>query len=135
MHLFVYGLLKSEFENKASQLIQKHCRFIGDACMPGYIFDVGDFPGAVFDPRSPYKVYGELYEVLQDQEKLISELDHFEEIGPDFPEPQLYRKEIIQIPVNQKTMACLVYIYNLEWKHLPLITKGIYEKKKDTGIS
>ena len=50
-HIFVYGLLQSKFNNKAAQMLRKHATLIGAASIPGAVFDLGDYPVAIFDKK------------------------------------------------------------------------------------
>jgi gamma-glutamylcyclotransferase (GGCT)/AIG2-like uncharacterized protein YtfP len=77
--LFVYGTLRSEFDNPHARLLRSQAELIGKAMVPGSIFRIGQYPG--YKPGPAGVVHGELYK-LKDPETLFKALDEYE--GPDF---------------------------------------------------
>jgi gamma-glutamylcyclotransferase (GGCT)/AIG2-like uncharacterized protein YtfP len=80
-HVFVYGTLRRDSNNKFARLLESQARFLGFASMPGRLLDLGRFPGAVASEQAGEKVYGEIYH-LDGAEKLLPVLDEYE--GPEF---------------------------------------------------
>lgn len=80
--LFVYGTLRSEFDNQYARLLRSQAELVGPATVPGSIFRVHgfpDFPAYKAEPAG--EVHGELYR-LTDPETTLKALDEYE--GPDF---------------------------------------------------
>jgi gamma-glutamylcyclotransferase (GGCT)/AIG2-like uncharacterized protein YtfP len=77
--IFVYGTLRSEFDNKHARLLRSQAKLIGPATVPGSIFRVRDFPA--YRPEPVGEVHGELYR-LSDPETTLKALDEYE--GADF---------------------------------------------------
>jgi gamma-glutamylcyclotransferase (GGCT)/AIG2-like uncharacterized protein YtfP len=80
--LFVYGTLRSEFDNEYARLLRSKSKLVGRATVPGSIFRIGSrqsFPG--WKPEPAGEVHGELYR-LTDPETILKALDEYE--GPDF---------------------------------------------------
>lgn len=73
--LFVYGTLRSEFENQYARVLRAGSEFLGRATVQGAIFNLGRYPGFVPEPAG--KVTGELYRLLKPAETL-RELDEWE---------------------------------------------------------
>ena len=48
-NIFVYGLLQSKYDNEAAQMLRKHATLIGPASIPGAVFDLGNYPAAIFE--------------------------------------------------------------------------------------
>ena len=126
-YLFVYGLLKSTFENEAAQLVRTHCELIGEGSFPGYLYNLGEYPGVIYDESSPYIVHGEVFKIDTEKEKLIQFLDEFEGLGEQVEQPNEYRKEIIPVKTEKGTLQARCYIYNLEPDGFTLIESGRYD--------
>ena len=76
--LFVYGTLRSEFDNRYARLLRKQATLVGRATVSGSIYRVSHYPGYRAEPAG--EVQGELYE-LHDAGTLET-LDHYE--GSEF---------------------------------------------------
>jgi gamma-glutamylcyclotransferase (GGCT)/AIG2-like uncharacterized protein YtfP len=77
--LFVYGTLRSEFDNPYARLLRSRAELVGPATVPGSIFRVEHYPAWKSAPAG--EVRGELYR-LTDPETTLKALDEYE--GPDF---------------------------------------------------
>lgn len=126
-YIFVYGLLKSMHDNEASQTIRKHCTLLGEGYTFGRMFNLGSYPGITHEANATTKVYGELYQIEQNEDELIAYLDAFEECGPEFEQPNEYRKELIPVKLGNKNYEAAAYIYNRNLTGLTLIASGKYE--------
>ena len=131
-YLFVYGLLKSTFENEAAQLVRSHCELIGEGSFRGYLYDLGEYPGVIYDESSPYIVHGEVFKIIQNKDELIQILDEFEGVGDQFEQPNEYRKEIIPVQTKAGIIQAVCYIYNLDPDGFALIESGRYENMMET---
>lgn len=77
--LFVYGTLRSEFDNRHARLLRAKAALVGRATVPGSIYRIRHYPGYKPDPAG--EVHGELYR-LTDPEGTLAALDEYE--GTDF---------------------------------------------------
>jgi gamma-glutamylcyclotransferase (GGCT)/AIG2-like uncharacterized protein YtfP len=77
--LFVYGTLRSEFENEYARLLRQSAEQLGAATVRGSIYRLGDYPGFRSLPQGT--VSGELYR-LSDPEGTLALLDAYE--GQEF---------------------------------------------------
>jgi gamma-glutamylcyclotransferase (GGCT)/AIG2-like uncharacterized protein YtfP len=77
--LFVYGTLRSEFNNEYARLLRSQAKLVGPATVPGSIYRVGHYPA--YKPEPAGEVHGELYR-LTDPEITLKVLDEYE--GEDF---------------------------------------------------
>lgn len=73
--LFVYGSLRSEFQNQYVDHLRKTGKSLGKATVRGSIFMLGKYPGYQREPDGV--VQGELWR-LHDAEATLSLLDHYE---------------------------------------------------------
>jgi gamma-glutamylcyclotransferase (GGCT)/AIG2-like uncharacterized protein YtfP len=77
-YLFVYGTLKSSFENPYAQQLRHQATLLGRARMPGRLYRISWYPG-MRPPSDPNDlITGELYELNQ-PEKTLAVLDEWEE--------------------------------------------------------
>ncbi len=77
--LFVYGTLRSEFDNSGARLLRSHAVLLRRTTVPGSIYRIRHYPGFRFEPAG--EVHGELYRLLRPTATLAA-LDRYE--GPDF---------------------------------------------------
>jgi len=77
--LFVYGTLRSEFDNRYARLLRAEATFLRRATVPGSIYRVEHYPA--FRPQPDGEVQGELYR-LHSPETTLAALDEYE--GEEF---------------------------------------------------
>ncbi len=73
--MFVYGTLRSKFDNPYAKLLRSQAELIGPASVPGSIFRVSHYPG--YRPAPAGSVHGELYR-LRDPAATLAILDEYE---------------------------------------------------------
>jgi len=76
--LFVYGTLRSEFENEYARLLRSQAEFVGKATVPGTIYRVEFYPAYRSGPEG--EVHGEVYR-LKDAVATLAALDEYEGEG------------------------------------------------------
>jgi gamma-glutamylcyclotransferase (GGCT)/AIG2-like uncharacterized protein YtfP len=76
--LFVYGTLRSEFENPFARLLRSQAELIGRATVQGSIYRVEFYPAYKEEPAG--EVHGEVYR-LQSGAATLAELDDYEGEG------------------------------------------------------
>ena len=77
--MFVYGTLRSEFDNVYAKVLRDQAERLGRATVMGSIFRVAHYPG--YRPEPPGQVTGELFR-LSDPARTLAVLDDWE--APDF---------------------------------------------------
>lgn len=77
--LFVYGTLRSEFDNQYARLLRKEATLVDKTTVRGSIYRVAHFPA--FRPAPDGEVHGELYRLNQ-PETTLKALDDYE--GEEF---------------------------------------------------
>lgn len=77
--LFVYGTLRSEFDNRYARLLRKAAASMGRASVPGSIYRVRHFPA--YRPQPEGEVQGELCR-LNSPQATLAVLDEYE--GEEF---------------------------------------------------
>lgn len=123
--LFVYGTLRSEFSrNHFQHLLRQAATRLGMGSFRGKLFDLGGYPGAIFDPESDSTVSGELYALFPGQHQtLFKTLDEYEDCAGH--PPQFQRKKI-PIDFQGKTLAARAYLLVIPWAQLNPIPTGDY---------
>jgi gamma-glutamylcyclotransferase (GGCT)/AIG2-like uncharacterized protein YtfP len=102
--LFVYGTLRSEFDNQYARMLRSQAELVGRATVPGSIYRVSHYPA--FRPEPKGEVQGELYR-LHDPEITLKALDEYE--GPEFERVVVNRSWIYQFgsepPENSRIVS------------------------------
>jgi gamma-glutamylcyclotransferase (GGCT)/AIG2-like uncharacterized protein YtfP len=95
--LFVYGSLRSEFDNPHARLLREKADLRGCATVRGSLFRNGEFPGYRLEPDGI--VQGELWK-LREPESTLAALDEYE--------GEVYSR----ISVNTNIGRAWIYLYN-----------------------
>ncbi len=77
IHLFVYGTLRRASRHPMARRLGAQGRLIGEGEAQGVLYDLGAYPGALFDPASAQRVVGEVY-ALQASDPLLRAIDAYE---------------------------------------------------------
>ena len=123
--LFVYGTLMSLFNNSMAQYLRNNSWLINNGYFNGYLFDLGNFPGAVYNSQVKSKVYGEVYQVNRIEE-VLKTLDNYE--GVDDPNFNIYKRKIIPVNINKKIINATTYVYIKPFASFKKIESGNYSE-------
>jgi len=125
-YLFVYGTLNPHLAPNDVRDVVMQLRPLGEGTMPGILYDLGDYPGAVFDKSTPHRVRGRIFE-LPSGEALLKKLDAYEEFNPQDAANSLFVRERHAIKLdNESELSCWVYLYNRATENAASITSGNY---------
>ncbi len=105
-YVFVYGSLMRGFEPHESMSVSERAEFLGEARVVGTLYDLGEYPALVRTEEGT--VEGELYRPKD--EKLIDDLDHYEEFYPDAVEESLFVRTYVN--VVDRDLQAWAYVYN-----------------------
>tara|TARA_B100000953_G_C17884490_1_gene379113 strand:+ start:166 stop:561 length:396 start_codon:yes stop_codon:yes gene_type:complete len=130
MHVFVYGTLINDFKNSIAEFLRNNSTFIGKGITNGEIYDLGSFPGAVFDENSFNTIYGEVYKITSNIEAVISALDTYE--GINDPTFDYYEKKEAFIQVHTTQIKASVYHLKKCPNGFKRIESGDYSKYLDS---
>jgi gamma-glutamylcyclotransferase (GGCT)/AIG2-like uncharacterized protein YtfP len=124
-YIFVYGTLKSGFNNPFAKILKEHARFIGEGSFPGRLFRVSWYPAAVFESDSQKQVMGEIYQLVTKPEFVLNELDKYEDISPEDSE---YIRTTIDVTLSDgKVISCFVYLFNQATDDLDELENGRFD--------
>ena len=127
--LFVYGTLQKKVATAIEKKLMEDCKYKGEACSWGKLYDVGEYPALIESWNKTDIVKGELYSVPN--EKLEEIKDH---------EETKYTLTRCQVNVGKDKKTAHVFIYNQAVTGMPLISSGDYvdyctnKKKKNTRL-
>jgi gamma-glutamylcyclotransferase (GGCT)/AIG2-like uncharacterized protein YtfP len=123
--LFVYGTLRKALDGSLHPYLINQAEFIGNATLPGKLYHVGTYPGAVPIPvGSRQCVQGELYRLFRPH-LLLQQLDEYEECGSHFPAPHEYLRKQENVSLSDNThLQAWTYIYQHSTQGLRLVHKG-----------
>jgi len=124
--LFVYGTLRSEGNRPMYHEITRHADYVGEAMVPGRLYDLGPYPALVPADEmeaAKYHVVGELYRLHSDRRaEMLRRLDVYEGV-PD----GLYRREQwTALREDGLEVATWVYVYDRPLHDATLIVSGDY---------
>jgi gamma-glutamylcyclotransferase (GGCT)/AIG2-like uncharacterized protein YtfP len=102
--LFVYGTLRSAFQNRYARLLAEEGKLLGSARVRGRLYDLGRYPGMELSSAPEERVAGELYE-LRAGARTLEILDEYE--GDEFT-----RMTVGALLDTGEQMAVWVYVYN-----------------------
>ena len=124
-YVFVYGSLRRGFQSPAHEYISHYFNFFGDAKVKGKLFDLGEHPGGVPTQEDSF-IIGELYIAKDDGEFswAIAQLDDYEGVVVEPNEKPLYRREIVDVYVNDAIVPAWIYWYNGDVRSKPYIESG-----------
>jgi gamma-glutamylcyclotransferase (GGCT)/AIG2-like uncharacterized protein YtfP len=122
--LFVYGSLRSGFKSPAYEYIGRFFSFVSEAKVKGKLFDLGSYPGGV--PADDKFIIGELYQIKDRSEFswAIGQLDDYEGVSVEPDEIQLYKRELVEVYVNNITTPAWIFWFNGRVDGKPEIESG-----------
>ena len=115
-HLFVYGTLKSTFQNKFARRLAREATLLGPARMAGRLFRIRWYPGLRPARESTDWVTGELYRLRMPQRTLAA-LDRYEA-------KQYRRVRREAVLANGEILWCWVYLWGLPLSEHRRIVSG-----------
>jgi len=121
-YLFTYGTLMKGFDNPYASVLQSASEYEGNGYFTGLLYLVSWYPGAVYSEGNS-KVYGEIYR-LSGQEKLLKQLDEYEDVFENEKDSLYVRKIIPVVRTNAEVIHCWAYLYNQPVQELALIPEG-----------
>ncbi len=123
--LFLYGTLRSAFDNPFSRRLREETRLLGTAYVKGKLYEIDGYPGGVYDPDSDEKIYGELY-FLNASERLLKWLDDYELASRESLRENEYTRSIIPVYQDQFESKAWMYLYNRPVNEANRIPGGDY---------
>ena len=129
-YLFVYGTLRRRSRHPMARRLAGSARHVGAAKIAGRLYDLGRFPG-LKEPRSPHDwVHGEVYDLGDDSDITLQEMDAYE--NAESPPPTPYERQLASVLLaDGRTMTVWVYWYCGGVREEQFIASGSYEENCD----
>lgn len=122
--LFVYGKLKSKFDNEGATLLKQKAQLISDAIVHGKLYNIGSYPGVILSNNKNDIVHGEIYQLSS--ENILVKLDEFEEAYPLYKSNAEYRRVKTNAFIKNISIECYIYEYNKSVDMFESISSGNY---------
>jgi len=129
--LFVYGTLmtraRGELGADMRARLGKASTSLGEATIPGRLFDLGAFPVMIEATSPSDTVHGEVLR-LDDPESVFAWLDPYEGITPGHRREREYERirQTVRLPSGE-TLEAWVYLYVADTSQMPSIPSGRWE--------
>lgn len=124
-YLFVYGSLRKGFQHPAYQYISSYFELVGNAKVKGKLYDLGNYPAGQPCDEDCY-IVGELYSLCNKDEHswAFGQLDDYEGIDSEEGEPAEFRRDKVNVYINDSVVNSWIYWYNRPVTGFPPISSG-----------
>lgn len=123
--LFLYGTLLPDLVRGAIGQTVAQLAPLGAATVPGRLYDLGPYPGAVLEPADDV-IVGNLFRLPEDP-AVLAALDTYEGCPPHSTEDGLFvRVRGTATTDGGEARACWVYVYNRDVAGMQQIRGGDY---------
>ncbi len=123
-YLFVYGTLLDK-SNEFGAYLNENCCFYADGKFKGWLYDIGEYPGAVPVADASDYVYGKIF-LVNDPDNVLKRLDDYEGSGANQPQPNEFTRQLVAVETTDETVQCWIYLYNLPVNKAFRISSGNY---------
>ncbi|GAB2599461.1 gamma-glutamylcyclotransferase family protein [Spirosoma areae] len=124
--LIVYGTLRPPFDNLFAQYLRQRGRCVGEGTFTGQVFDMGSYPGAIYQEACAAHVCGTVFDISNQKAAILTYLDYYEGVGEGFEHPTEFVRAIVPVQFNEQIADCWVYLYNLPTEAKPIVESGNY---------
>jgi gamma-glutamylcyclotransferase (GGCT)/AIG2-like uncharacterized protein YtfP len=132
--LFAYGTLRPGLTPKSVQPLVRQLQWLGGGSAPGRLYDLGDYPGAVFDPSAETRVVGDVLVLPEDAASLLKQLDDYEGFSAADIANSLFVRFRIDVKLaDGREIDCWAYRYHREVGRAPLVAAGDYAQRAKPG--
>jgi gamma-glutamylcyclotransferase (GGCT)/AIG2-like uncharacterized protein YtfP len=129
-HLFAYGTLLPGREPEGIAPLVGRLAPIGLATVPGRLYDLGAFPGAVPDETCRDAIRGRVLAVAD--AGVLPALDAYEGDGPAGPGARGFvRERVVARLEDGRALACWIYAYRGDLTGARLVPGGDYWRYRD----
>ena len=127
--LFVYGTLRPCSKHPMARFLAERARYLGQARVPGRLYNLGRFPGMLEPVSAQDWVMGDIYELPQDP-SILDELDRYE--NGESPLPAFFDRQITEaLLITGETLRVWIYWYRGRIRDEQRIASGDFCGCKD----
>jgi gamma-glutamylcyclotransferase (GGCT)/AIG2-like uncharacterized protein YtfP len=124
-YLFVYGTLLDN-DNEFGAFLKKHSTYVSKGSFNGLLYDLGEYPGAIYKSDIKQQVHGSIL-LLNNDPEILSVIDEYEGYGLDEAQPNLFVRELLPVKTTSGVIRCWVYLYNRATSGYRQIPAGRYK--------
>ena len=125
--LFVYGTLRRRSRHPMARRLAELARHVGPAKIAGRLYDLGRYPALQEPTSSDDWVYGDVYDLGEQIEQTLREMDEYEKI--ESPQPAYFdRQRASAVLDGGEQVAVWVYWFRGDVKEEQRIASGSYER-------
>lgn len=128
--LFVYGTLLLH-GNEFGSYLNNNAVLYGEGRAKGRLFDLGDYPGAVFDNEQSGNIFGKIF-ILSEPLGALEVLDQYEGYCEGASSTNEFLRKLILVKCDGSEQQCWAYQYNLATKNAMQIESGNYFASLET---
>lgn len=133
-YLFAYGTLRPGLTPPGVQPLVAQLQWIGAGSAPGRLYDLGDYPCAVFDAAAETQIAGDVFALPEDAGELLEQLDAYEGFSvADVSQSLFVRLQVAVSLADRRRFDCWAYGYNRQVEQASLIAGGDYAKSVKPG--
>ena len=126
--LFAYGTLQPGLAPDEVADVVRDLVSVGEGSVPGTLYDLGSFPGAVLEPGSGRRISGTVYR-LPAGTGILHRLDEYEEYDPKSPKASQFIRRLCSVQLaDGRMLECWVYEYNGHPDHRSIVESGTYTR-------
>jgi gamma-glutamylcyclotransferase (GGCT)/AIG2-like uncharacterized protein YtfP len=125
-YLFSYGTLLPEHAPSEISHVLAKLRPLGRATVPGVLYDLGAYPGAVLGRASGKRIAGMVFRLPNDS-AILKKLDEYEGFDPANPGESLFVRGRYPVALaTGRILQCWIYEYNGKRVVAPVVAGGRY---------
>jgi gamma-glutamylcyclotransferase (GGCT)/AIG2-like uncharacterized protein YtfP len=125
-YVFVYGTLRADSGHPMNRTLEALGGRVGRGRVPGILYDLGSYPGAVETAETGAFLHGEVY-LLRDPGSDLETLDRYEGLDEKSRESGEFRRSRIVVDLSDgRTVEAWIYLYNRPTAGLARIRSGDY---------
>jgi gamma-glutamylcyclotransferase (GGCT)/AIG2-like uncharacterized protein YtfP len=129
-YLFVYGTLRRRSRHPMARRLADAARHVGAAKIAGRLYDLGRFPGLKPPRSSADWVQGDVYDLGEDADRTLQEMDRYE--NAESPPPTPYERQLASVLLaDGQELTVWTYWYCGEVCEERFIASGSYERNCD----
>jgi gamma-glutamylcyclotransferase (GGCT)/AIG2-like uncharacterized protein YtfP len=124
--LFAYGTLQPGLvPDEVADVVRELVR-VGTGSVPGTLYDLGRFPGAVLELNSLRRIWGTIYR-LPVGSHVLHRLDEYEEYDSASPKDSQFIRKLCSVELTDgRKLECWIYEYNGRRDQVPIVESGAY---------
>jgi pyruvate carboxylase len=133
-YLFLYGTLRPADAPEEIRPAVQGLRTVDEGSLPGRLYDLGEYPGAVIDLEAEQRILGTVFELPADA-AVLSRMDQYEGFYPGNLGESLFVRVRQRVELESGgSVECWIYEYNQPPLGARVITSGRWRRKDNAAM-